>query len=236
MNQLITQGRVSRGALGIDLHPAFRPEDAVALGLERPQGAWIDRVLPGSPAARGGLKNGDVIIRFNGVEISDLNHLINTVSMAPIGQEAEVVAWRGRKTVALKVTVGERDRALAEAMPAPTPERTTPGGLLRRNDRPGPGSMYALGLELVTLDPATARRLGLPESLRGAAVVQIVPDSPLAGAFQPLDIIQSVDGRSIASAEEASQALSRARDRDSLLLGFGRVVHGSIERRTIRVP
>ncbi len=42
MNQLVTNGRVSRGALGIDLHPEFRPEDAIALGLDRPRGAWID--------------------------------------------------------------------------------------------------------------------------------------------------------------------------------------------------
>jgi serine protease Do len=236
MNQLITQGRVSRGALGIDLHPTFRPEDAAAMGLERPQGAWIDRVHPGSPAALGGLRNGDVIVRFNGVEISDLNHLINLVSMAPIGQEADVVAWRGRKPIPLKVTVGERERALAEAVAAPLPERPTSGGLFRRNDRPGPGPVYALGLELVTLDPVTARRLGLPEALRGAAVVQIVPDCPLAGVFLPLDVIHSVDGRSVASAEEASQAMNRVRDRDSLLLGFGRVVQGTIERRSIRIP
>src|SRR5262249_37431990 len=71
MNQLILNGRVSRGALGIDLPPVFRPEDAVALGLERPQGAWIDRVHPGSPAARGGLHSGDLIVKFNGVEIND---------------------------------------------------------------------------------------------------------------------------------------------------------------------
>jgi S1-C subfamily serine protease len=132
--------------------------------------------------------------------------------------------------------VGERERALAEAMPAAVPERPTPSGLFRRNDRPAPGPVYALGMELVTIDPTTARRLGLPESLRGAAVVQIVPDSPLAGVFLPLDVIHSVDGRSVASAEEASQAINRPRDRDSLLLGFGRVVQGAIERRSIRIP
>jgi serine protease Do len=236
MNQLISNGRVSRGALGIDLHPVFRPEDAIALGLERPQGAWIDRVHPGSPAARGGLRSGDLIVRFNGVEINDLNHLINVVSMAAIGQEAEVVVWRGRKLQPFRVMVGERDRALAEAATPEPPAPTAAGGLLRRNDRPGNGSSFALGLELVTLDPATSRRLGLPESLRGAAIVQIVPESPVASLFKPLDVIHSVDGRSISSAEEATRALSRASGRESLLLGFARVVQGAVERRSIRVP
>src|SRR3954451_13110546 len=55
MGQLLANGRVSRGALGIDLHPEFRPEDALVLGLERPRGASIDVVHPGSPAATAGL-------------------------------------------------------------------------------------------------------------------------------------------------------------------------------------
>jgi len=230
MNELLVHGHVSRGALGIDLHPTFRPEDAVSMGLERPRGAWIDKVYPGSPAAVGGLQNGDVVLRFNGVEISDLNQLINVVSMAPIGHAAEVVVWRGGKPFSVKVMVGERDRTIAQVTPG---ERPTPSGLLRR---PNSSSSFAQGLELVTLDGASSRRLGLPESLRGAAIVKVAPESPLSGIFRPLDVIHSVDGRSIASAEEASQALGRSTDAQSLVFGFDRVVKGTIERRTIRVP
>ena len=50
MNELIAHGRVTRGALGVDLQPEFRPEDAVALGMERPRGAWIE---PGQPVVAG---------------------------------------------------------------------------------------------------------------------------------------------------------------------------------------
>ncbi len=234
MNQLLAQGRVSRGALGIDLHPEFRPEDAVSLGLERPRGAWIDRVHPGSPAASGGLHNGDVILRFNGVEIFDLNHLINMVSMATIGKSAEVIVWRGGKHDAFKVMVGVRERTIAARAPA---DRRTQGGLLRRDDRPGAASSFALGMELVTLDAATAKRFGLPEHLRGALIVRIVPESPLAKTFKPHDVIASVDGRSIVSAEQATQALSRSTEREPLVLGFDRYTpRGTIERQTIRVP
>jgi serine protease Do len=237
MNQLVAQGRVSRGALGIDLHPEFRPEDAVTLGLERPRGAWVERVHSGSPAAAGGLKGGDVVVRFNGVEIFDLNHLINMVSMAPIGQAAEVVVWRGGKLDTLKITVGERERTIAAAAAAPA-DRRPAGGLLRREDRPGPSSSFALGLELVTLDAAAARRLGLPDSLRGAAVVHVLPESPLVGMLQPNDVISSIDGRLVASAEETKDALSRATEGQPLVFGFDRYSRssGAIERRSIRVP
>jgi serine protease Do len=230
MNQLLAHGRVTRGALGIDLHPEFRPEDALFLGLPRPRGAWIDVVHPGSPASIGGLQNGDVVLRFNGVEISDLNHLINMVSMAPIGQAAELVVWRGGKSFSIRVLVGERDRTIAQVVPS---ERASSSGLLRR---PNTSSSFALGLELTTIDAASARRLGLPETLRGAAILKVAPDSPLAGMFKPLDVIHSIDGRSVASAEEASLAMTRSTDVQSLVFGFDRVAKGTIERRTIRVP
>src|SRR5262249_22458735 len=114
MNQLLSKGRVSRGALGIDLHPDFRTEDAVARGLERPRGACGDHGRPLTPAAVGGLLDDDIILRFRGIEVLDLNHLINMVSMAPIGQSAELVVWRNRKSLALKVVVGDRDRTVAQ--------------------------------------------------------------------------------------------------------------------------
>ncbi len=64
MNELLSNGHVTRGALGVDLQPNFRQEDAKKLGLDRPQGAWIDKVHPDSPAARGGLRDGDVILNL----------------------------------------------------------------------------------------------------------------------------------------------------------------------------
>jgi len=118
MVQLVSKGRVTRGALGIDLHPEFRPEDAVTLGLDRPKGAWVDLVHENSPAAKAGLHDGDVILRFKGVEVNDLNHLINMVSMAPIGYTADVVVWRNRKQSSLVVTVGDRDRTISQVAPA----------------------------------------------------------------------------------------------------------------------
>jgi serine protease Do len=230
MNQLVTNGHVSRGALGIVLHIEFRSEDAQKLGLKRPRGAWIDVVSPASPAEAGGLRGDDVILRFNGAEIQDLNHLINIVSMAPIGKPAEVVVWRDRKALTLQVTVGDKDRTVAQL---PTGERPASGGLLRRGDRPASSSSFALGLELSTFDEDTARRLNLPTALRGAFVLKIAPDSPLSTRLMPNDVISTVNGRSIASAEDAVRALNQ---QENLVVEFDRLVKGAIERRTARLP
>jgi serine protease Do len=247
MGQLVSKGRVSRGALGVDLHPEFRPEDAIALGLDRPHGAWVDVVHPSSPAAQSGLKNGDVVLSFQGVDVHDLNHLINMVSMAPIGRSADLVVWRDRKSLALRVTVGDRDRTIAQAPLAN--ERVTPrGGLLRRPDQPPPppspstqppaastATASTMGVEMRTLDDASARQLGMASTARGALVLKVSPTSPLAGIVQPSDVIHTVNGSAAATAEDAVRLFGRHAS-EGLIVGFDRVARGMVERRTARVP
>ena len=165
MNELIANGRVSRGALGVELEAGFRAEDAIRLGIERPRGARIKLVKPSSPASTAGLREGDIVLRFGGVEIADLNHLINTVSMAPIGQTAEVVVWRDRKEQTFRVTVAERDRTFPQLAGVAPMVRADPSGLLRRPSRPGTALQPGHGTG--TLDPHAGA--GRPDgSARGA--------------------------------------------------------------------
>jgi serine protease Do len=244
MTQLVATGKVSRGAMGIDLHSDLKHEKAIALGLDRPRGAWVLAVRQPSPASEAGIVDGDVIIRFNGVQVTDLNHLINMVSMTPIGKTAEVVLWRNRKELVTRVRIADQESLLALA-PAPGPsERPLPSGLLRRSPRPpAPGgadasalSSSAMGLDLATLDAAFARRLGLVESLRGVAVVKVDPTSPLLAYCKPHDVIGSIDGQAVRTAEEAVRVLSRHTSHSSLELGFHRLVNGAMQWRTVRVP
>ena len=220
MGQLLANGRVNRGALGVKLHLDFEADNATSLGLDRPRGAWIESVAQQSPAAAGGVKVGDVVVRFNGVEVIDLNHLINLVSMAPIGQPADVVVWRDRREWSMKVTVADKDRVVGQ------------------NTRPArpPAANVVMGVELATLDSASARRLGLPETLRGAAVTRLDPDSPLTGYFRQLDVIQAVAGRPVSSAEEVVQALAARRTSTGLDVVIQRIVDGGFQRSKVRLP
>ena len=237
MNQLITRGKVTRGALGIRLQPNFEAESAQALGLDRPRGAWIDSVDRTSPAAKAGLRVGDVVLRFNETEVMDLNHLINLVSMTPIGQTANVVIWRDKKELAARVVVGDKDgpsinalRTNAAAAPAPA-EGTVA--------RPANAPMVltsVLGLELATLDPAGARKLGLPENLVGAVVIKVEPDSPLASYFKPLDVIHTVGAVSVKTSEDAVNALNGRSDVDHLEIGLHRVAEGMLHALKVRLP
>ena len=125
MNELIAHGRVTRGHLGVDLNPSFSRRTRVlwewrGLGARGSTGFTCLR-----PRRRPGIRDGDVVLRFAGVEIIDLNHLINMVSMSAVGQTAEVVVWRGRREYKLSVIVGERDRTLTPAAVAPDGGRAT---------------------------------------------------------------------------------------------------------------
>ena len=233
MNELIARGRVSRGALGVVLQSEFRQEHAADLGLDRPRGAWIRGVNPSSPASKAGLRDGDVVLRFNGVLITDLNHLINSVSMAPIGQPAEVVVWRDRRELTLRVTVGNRDQTFTQL--AGEAEKG-PSGLVRRPNRPGAGSSFAMGLELTTLTPQLAQGMELPESWRGALILNVDADSPLADRVRPNDVISSIDNLAIQSAEQVVKILNARTDHVQLVISIDRSTKGKIERQTIRLP
>jgi serine protease Do len=237
MDELIVHGRVTRGALGVELHSEFRQEEALALGMERARGALIDKVHVPSPAAVAGMHDGDVVLRFAGVEISDVNHLINTVSMAPVGQAVEIVVWRDRREVRLRVIVGERERTLAQRVSAPLPEAAPDrSGLLRRPNRPNPTSSYVMGLELATLDAQLAERIALPQTLPGALVLSVDAESPLLKKVQPHDVITSIDNVAIQSAEQAVTLLNERADHAQVVINVDRFVNGEIQLRTIRVP
>ena len=221
MGQLLANnGHVSRGALGVKLHPEFEARDAEELGLDRPRGAWIEAVDLQSPAATSGVRVDDVVVRFNGVEVTDLNHLINLVSMAPIGQPADVVVWRNKHEYALKVVVADKERIVGQ------------------NARPGrpAAPRTILGVELVTLDPSSALWLGLPKETRGAAVIKLEPNSPLTSYFHQYDVIQAVAGRSVQSAEEVVQALATRRASTDLDVTIQRHVEGGMQLYRVRVP
>ena len=135
VSQLVATGHVARGAMGVNLQQ-LDSQNALALGLDRPRGASIRSVHRPSPAADAGFQAGDVILRFNGIDVIDFNHLINLVSMSPIGQQIDVVLWRGQRELKAKVSIGNRESVLVKAPPVPS---IRPGPS-RHSPRPAPPS------------------------------------------------------------------------------------------------
>ncbi len=112
--QLLTTGVVAHGYLGLQLNAAFEPASAISLGLPRAQGAKIDGVMPESPAAKAGLRANDVVLQVESVPVRNDNHLINLISMMPVGQKVKLQVWRERKAIAVEAIVGDWNSSAAK--------------------------------------------------------------------------------------------------------------------------
>ncbi len=104
--ELLTHGKVRRAFLGIGFPNDFDLERARRLGLSVARGALVAVVHPHTPAEQAGVQSDDVILELDGQPIEDENHLINLVSLTPIGSKVEIVVWRNRQRMKLQATLG----------------------------------------------------------------------------------------------------------------------------------
>lgn len=187
----ITQtGRVVRPWLGAHGQPVTA-ELATALGLERPSGVLVDTVNRGSPAARGGLEPGDVIIAVNGREIEDPDGLRFRLATLPLGSDAKLTVLRRGAERVVSVRL----------MPPPeTPPRdvTEVGG----------ANPFA-GATIANLNPALAEEIGVDGNASGVIVLGIRRGSVAHRLrIQPGDIILQLNGRQIATVADARAVLA----------------------------
>ena len=106
MDQLVKTGKVRRGQIGITIQP-MTPELATKFGLAEVRGVVVNAVTPTSPAARAGLRQGDVILTFNGAPVEDGNTLRNHVASTPPGTQAKLTILRDQREQEIQVTLGE---------------------------------------------------------------------------------------------------------------------------------
>lgn len=106
MEQLITNGKVERGHLGIGIQPVT-PEIAASVGMSEPRGVIVNSVAPNSAAARAGIQRGDVIIGFNGQPVVDGNTLRNQVAASRPGTEVQLTILRDKREQQLSMKLGE---------------------------------------------------------------------------------------------------------------------------------
>lgn len=116
--QLIDHGAVARAFMGVNLNGKFGPAMAAELGLPRPMGAMVTGITPGSPAEKAELHVGDVILEFDRVPVESDSHLVNMVSMTPVGRQVPVTVFRNRQSLQLTIEVGDRRKYADSYQPA----------------------------------------------------------------------------------------------------------------------
>ena len=175
---------------------------------------------------------GDVIIRFNGVDVKDEMHLINLVSVTPIGKPSEVVVWRDRKATSIRVTIADRDAVLAKSALDGSRRQKAP------NQRPLVVAADDLGLSLKPLDAVGRKALfGAGLVPKGVLVAAVDPKSLFASHLRPGDFLETINGKPIATPEDALKALRRPAGGPTLeVVVRRRIEGGGVQHHTLRVP
>jgi len=179
--ELRDKGRVTRGWLGVSIQP-LTPELARSFGSKDVKGVLINEVMPDSPAAKAGLKPGDILLEFEGRPMEGPGDLQRAVGFFSPDRSAKVKIWRdqGEKTVEVKVGQAPDERQ-AQQQP-----------------RPGGGRARSmLGLEVRPVTPEIARQLNL-RTTDGVIVVRVEDGTPAAEAgVQRGDVVKQLNGQTI---------------------------------------
>jgi serine protease Do len=111
---LTSTGKVNRGFLGVTLDSLFDDRRARALGLPGLAGTRVKTVEPGSPAARASLQPDDVILLYDGVRVTDMDHLISLVGLTEIGRDVPIMVFRDRRAIPMSVQIGDDQTVAAK--------------------------------------------------------------------------------------------------------------------------
>jgi serine protease Do len=196
--QLQEKGHVTRGWLGVSIQE-MTPDLAKSFGLKEKKGALVAEVVKGSPAEKAGIEQGDVILEFNGKEITDSKDLPRTVASTPVGKSVTVKVSRDGKVMDRQVKLGEMEERGVEVSKAGS-------------------SQKSLGIAVQNVTPEIGKRLGLKKD-SGVLVAKVEPGSPADNAgIQRGDVIQEVNRTPVKDVDDFARKIEMAKGKESVLL------------------
>jgi Do/DeqQ family serine protease len=202
MDQLTTNGRVSRGRLGVEIDP-ITPEIAESMNLKDSRGVLISGVEPGLAADKAGIKVGDVVTAVNGVRVDDRNALRNRIAAMPPGSDVTLTILRDghEQQLHAKLTELKADNEASAAEGA--------GG--------GESAGGQLGISVEPVTSEIANRLKLKRA-GGVLITDVEPGSPAAEAgLQPNDVILEVNHQPVKSGADVRAGVKNSGSRPVLL-------------------
>ena len=196
--QLLHEGKVSRGRIGVGVQ-AVNQSLAESFGLGSATGALVDAVPEQGPAAKAGIKPGDIILKFNGTPIQEPSELARHVSDLKPGSEATLTLWREGKEKDITLRLGAaEDSEQAAAVPAEL-------------------AKSRLGLAVRPLLPQESRQ----EDVNGGLVVERAAGAAARAGIQPGDVVLSVNGHPVSDPGQLNEYASKADKRIALLVQRG---------------
>ncbi|MBU0663953.1 MAG: DegQ family serine endoprotease [Proteobacteria bacterium] len=199
--QLLTKGKVTRSWLGVAIQD-MTADLARSFKLKEQAGALVSEVSKDSPAEKGGIKQGDLIISFDGKPVVDVTDLRNRVAMTPPGTRVDLVLIRQGKQQELTVQVAEQPSDMKTLSGAPEQQQL----------------FQKMGMSLQDLTPELARQFGYAKG-QGVLIAGVTPGSPAALAgIQAGNLIEEVNRQPVQSLKELQQVLQKSGDTQDVLL------------------
>lgn len=209
IESLIKYKKVVRGWLGVSIQEVTS-DLAEEFGVKELKGALVSGVMKGSPAEKAGIRQGDVILRYNGRDVEDTGQLRNMVSQTAVGTKVAVKLLRKKKEITVEAVVAELPKKIAGR---------TPGDEDEQEPQNGEESSALAGLSVRELTPDLAARLGLGDQEQGVVVVRVERDSrAFEAGIRQGDLILQVNQRDIMTLEDYKSAASRVKAKDRVLL------------------
>jgi serine protease Do len=203
---------VHRGWLGVRIQ-TVTDEIAESLGLDKAHGALVASVTDKGPAEEAGIQPGDVILGFDGKEVSDMRRLPRLVAETPVDKSVPVTLWRKHALATVRVKVGrleETDEQQANAKAVP--QKTAPSET---------GIVKTLGMTLSGITPELKDKYSLGDDAKGVVVVDVTKDSSAADkGFQAGDVIMEAAQEEVKNPEDLASKIAAAKKsgRKSILL------------------
>jgi serine protease Do len=202
---LIEDGSVSRGWIGIT---AQDPGPELAAPAAAPgRGALVAALDPNGPAAKAGLRAGDVIYSFDAKTVTD-TRVLNRMVADSVGKRVRIDFQRGAKRHYILVAIGAKESAAAP---------TRPNG-----QAPAVAGVESNGLTLLSLTPALRKKYGVKDVVDGVVVTAIAPDSDAAAKVQVGDVIMKVDFDDVRTPGEAKRKMETGAAAKPILLAIHR--------------
>jgi serine protease Do len=195
VEQLKHKGEVTRAWLGVGIQD-LTPNLAAYYNLKDQKGALVTQVYEGDPADKAGIKTNDIIIEAAGKKVSSRD-LSRTIANSPVGERIPITILRDGKEKTLYVELGIRvDR-----------DKPVKVGLKNSGE---------LGLQITTLDPETAKQVGLPEDEKGVLVTNVKPGGKgHSGGIQEGDVIKEVNRHAVNTPNEMKEQIEKVKSGDT---------------------
>jgi serine protease Do len=208
IDQLRQYGHPRRGWIGVRIQ-SVSAELAEGLHLPSAKGALIASVTPQGPAEQAGMKQGDVVLKFGGKDVSDMRGLPRMVAETAVGTTVDVTVWRKGKEVDLTAKIGEYPENEDQASTTPPPSDTQGDG----GDNATSGKVDSLGVSLAAIDDKARTKYSLADDAEGVLVTDVDQTGPAAEKdLRPGDLIVEVDQKAVKSPGDVRDRVKSAQD------------------------